>query len=126
MVVAAGTGDRKAHEATADEVDAVVDNINLIVQKSSAHSQITHGSQVIVIVFDRQFVGCNLLNDELVVGQVVIEGSNDVITVCKSIWVTSIFDKDIAFGIGIAGQVEPVTAETFAEMGAGQETVDES
>ena len=66
-----------------------------------------------------------MLHDELVVGQIFVEGANHPVAIIDKRWVAAVFVENIAFGIGITRDVEPVTAPVFAIMRRCQKAVND-
>ncbi len=118
-VVTAGAGDGQAHEAATDHVDAVVDDVVNVVEEAAAQGEITHGRQRTLVRFplSMQTVRRQLLHDELIVRQVFVEGADHIIPVGVGIGVTAFLGEQVALGIGIAGDIEPVPAPALAVVG---------
>ena len=126
MVVAASACHRQPLGATHDDVDAVVDDVRRAVEEATAERQEAQRGEVAVVlrILD-DLVGGELQAEELVVGQVVVEGLHHPVAIGVSIRIAAFFQEDIALRVGVAGDVEPVTAPAFAEGRRGEETVDE-
>ncbi len=60
-------------------------------------------------------IGGDLGDDEFIVGAIGVEAVDDPIAVSEAAFVIAILFKDIAFGVRVAGDIEPVAAPTFAE-----------
>ena len=54
---------------------------------------------------------------ELIVRHVIVEGFDDPVAVGVGVGVAAFFGEDVAFGVGVAGDIEPVSAPAFAVMG---------
>ena len=121
--MAAGAADRHGLEAAHRHVDAVVDDVRRVVEEAAAERQIAERRQRPLVVAERQPVGSQLLHDELVVGQVLVERPDHIIAVGVGIRISALFREDVTLGVGIAGDVEPVTAPAFAVARRGQQTV---
>ena len=123
MIVAARTRDREAHEAAADEVDAVVDDVVLIIEEAASERQESHRGEIARIVF-RDEVGGELRDDELIVGHVVVERADDPVAkrVCERVF--PLLLEDVALRVRVARDVEPVTAPAFAVARRGEQAVD--
>ena len=73
----------------------------------------------------RQQIGRQLLEDELVVGQVGVERPGHIVAIGEGIEQPPLFlQTDIFLGVGIAGDVEPMPAPALAVMGRGQQPLD--
>ncbi len=70
-----------------------------------------------------QQVAGNLLDHELVVGEVGVQGANHVIAIAEG--VQDVVIELMPGRLGKPGQVEPVAAPPLAVVGAGQQPVDE-
>ena len=85
---------------------------------------VTFGPKVFVLLFIAnsfaegvvgEFVAGDLLHHEFVVGLVLVEGANDVITITPHVGAFEVVGKTT--GVGVAGDVEPMLAPTFAVVG---------
>ena len=65
-----------------------------------------------------ELVGGDLLDDEPVVGQVVVERADDLVAVGVRVRVAALLLEDVALGVGVAGDVEPVPAPALAVVRA--------
>ena len=125
VIVAAGAGDGEAEEAAGDDVDAVVDDVVLLAEKTAAEGVEAHRGEGGLIVAERELVGGELFDDEAVEGEIGVEGADDVVAV-------GVREGEAAFGVadeialrvGVAGDVEPEAAPAFAVAGGGEEAVD--
>jgi hypothetical protein len=70
-----------------------------------------------------EFVAGDLFLDEAVVGLVGVQALDDVVAVAPDVWAGLVGLE--AFGVGIAGEVEPVARPAFAVLGRGQKLVDD-
>ncbi len=71
-----------------------------------------------------KLIGGELLADELIVGQVVVEGRDHVVAIGVGIRIAAVLGEDVALGVGVAGHVEPVPAPALAVGGRGQQAID--
>ncbi len=125
VVVAAGAGHRHRLEAAEGHVDAIVDDVGLVVEEAAAEGEEAHRREVARVVPAQRLIGGELGEDELVVGQVVVEGAHHPVAVGVAVGVAALFLEDVAFGIRIARDVQPVARPAFAEPRIGQEPVHE-
>ena len=65
-----------------------------------------------------------LLDDELVIRQIAIEGVDHPVAIAPGVGPTSVFLITVA--VGIACQVEPVSAPAFAIVRRGQQAIDQA
>ena len=109
-----------------DDVDAVVDDIRVVVEETPAEGQEAQRGEVAVVlrVLD-DLVGGQLQTQELVVGKVVVEGLHHPVAIGIGVRVAAFFLKDVTLRVGIAGDIEPVAAPAFAEGRRREETFDE-
>ena len=70
-----------------------------------------------------QEVAGELFHNETVVGKVVVEGLNDVVAIAPGVRIKVIFVH--AGGVGVAGDVEPMTSPAFAIVRRGKQAVDD-
>ena len=126
MVVAAGAGHRQALGAAHDDVDTVVDDVGGAVEETAAEREEAQRGEVAVVlrVLD-DLVGRDLQAEELVVGQVVVEGFHHPVAISVGVGIAAFFLEDVAFRVGVAGHVEPVAAPAFAEGRQGEQTIDQ-
>ena len=135
MVVAAGAGDRESEEGLRDDVDLVVDVADLLIDRVDRlvavfdHAEVAGAEGRLIELFrfiearGLQQIAGELFADELVVGDVGIEGADEVIAVAPSLR-----DGWIAFAamrVGVADEIHPVTGEVFAVARRGQQAVDD-
>ena len=134
VVVASSTANSQSEERPADGVDLFVDDVHLhfarIVfgEHLGSDYQEAGGDDAFESCLGRGIVGeqiaGELFADELVVGQVRVEGIDDVVSVSKRIGVAEVFVETIR--VGIACDIEPVSGPALSIGGAGEQSVDES
>lgn len=91
------------------------------------HGQEPQGGEAWVVPADAgQQVRRQLFADELVIRFIVIEGGDHVIAIGVGVRIPAGFTEDGPLRIRVAGNVQPVTAPTFAIVGASQKLIDES
>ena len=125
VVVAAGAGDRQSQQTAANDVDAVVDDLVLVQQEPPPDGQKAHGGQRTPIAAGRELIGRELVEDELVVTEIGIQRGDDVIAECVGVRIAAVLEEDVALGIGVAGNVQPVPSPALAVPGRGQQAVDQ-
>ena len=129
--MAAGTGQRDAHERAGNHVHLfVVDVVEhlgpvLLSQRLRSQRQESGGDDAAPVQLTRtpgrQQVAGNLLADELVVRQILVERFNDVIAIAPCIRVAVVFV--VAGGIGIARDVQPVASPLLAISRRGEQAI---
>ena len=129
MIVALETAHGGTEKGLADSIDHVI-QIDLTSLRGECHGRIprTHaqergGHQQLRIALDPrlslpQLIAGQLLDDELVVGFVFIEGTNDIITIAPGIGAFVIVG--IAACVSITRNVQPVLSPALTVMRAGQ------
>ena len=70
------------------------------------------------------FIRGELQAEELIVGQVLVECVHDPVAVSVGVRVAALFLEDVTFGVGVAGDIEPVTTPAFPEGWVCHEAVD--
>ena len=70
-----------------------------------------------------KLVAGELLANESIVGFVVVERADDIVAILPSVRLEAVALE--AVGLGEADQVEPVAGPLFAEVGRGQERIDQ-
>ncbi len=131
VVVAAGAGDRQAHQPPADHVDPVVDHVVEVAHEPAAQRQEAQGRQRglggrVGEIVPGQPVGRELLDDEPIVGRVAVERGDDVVAVGIGPVEVGVLEEDVALGIGVPGDVEPVPPPALAIPRRGQQAVDQA
>ena len=126
VIVATGAGDGEAQGAAGDDVDAVVDDVVGDAEEAAAAGDEPQGGEVGGIGRN-QLVSGELKQEESVVGQVGVEGVDDPVTVGGCVDEAGFFASvDVALGVGVAGDVEPMASPAFAVPGGVEQAVDES
>ena len=86
------------------------------IQAVVAGGNFLHGSRL------RNEISGDVLDDELIVGQVLIEGADDVVAIGGDLHeVIAVISRCV----GKTHQIEPVDGHSFTESGIGQELIDE-
>ena len=128
MVVALRAGEGQAEDGLTKGLHAVGVIVDEVLSGNRATLVGVHvvaletGRDQLAVVGVRHEVAGDLLRDEAVVGFVVVEGLDD--PVAPEPEVTAAVDGE-AVGVGVAGGIEPIEAHAFAEVGTGQQAVDE-
>ena len=132
VVVAAGAGDGEALEGFGDDVDLVVGPFDAVFEGVDGleavfdHAEVGEGEAGFVGVFGdsgRDEVAGEVFADELVVGDVVVEGADEVVAVAPG--VGSVGVAFGAVGFAVADDVHPAAGHAFAEFWGGEEAVDD-
>ena len=124
MVVTARARHRQPHRATRADVDAVVNDVVLVVDETATERQESQRGDWTVVVTKWQFIGGDLLNDELVIRQIFIERADDVIAIGVRIRKARFFvAADVTLGVRVTRHVEPMPRPTFAVLRRGEETI---
>ena len=125
VIVTTRAGEREAHGRLADQVDAVVDDVVLVVPETIAESKETHRRHL-AFVFEVEFVGGELAEEKLIVGQVFVERTDDPVAIGPGPEVTHVASVVVAtFRLGVLREVQPVTAPAFAIARRGEQAVDD-
>ena len=78
-----------------------------------------------MIVAARQQIGCELLDQKLIVGQILVQGLHNPIAVPVGERVVAILGEYVPFGVGIPGDVEPISPPTLAVVQRFQQPIDQ-
>ena len=125
VVVTARAGDGQAHQAAGDDVDAVVDDVVLVVEKTPAEGEEPERGERRLVLAQWQTVGGELLDDETVVGQVGVERADHVIAVRVRESVAALLVAgEVALRVGVARHIEPEASPALAVSGRGQQSID--
>ena len=135
VVVAARAGDGLGLEGLPEDVDLVVDEADLLVQGIGGQVAVVDEPPVgggedrlvqapLRIQAGLEQVARHVLPDEAVVGEVLVEGADQVVAV-------AIREGDLrvplgAVGVGVADDVHPVPRPALAEVGGGEQAVHEA
>ena len=122
VVVTSGAPRREAKEPAGNNVDAVVDDFVREKIVARTDRQKAKRGQRLGVIRVEQISG-ELLNDELIERQVFVEGADDVVAVSVGERVLRFAGIDVAFGVGVAGDVEPVTPPALAVRGRCKQTL---
>ena len=124
VIVASSTGDGQSHQASSDHIDLIVDGV-MVVAKLHSYGQETNCSERWIVVRKFQLVCRYLLQDESIEGDIAIESSDDVVAISVREWKCSKSNGRSAMSIGIASDVQPVSAPSFAITKRLEQTIDE-
>jgi hypothetical protein len=133
--VAPGAGDGEAEEGFAEDVDFRVAHlvadlfeiggaVALLAEAEEAAGD--GGFQVLAVggeALRGKAVAVDVFAEKGVVGEVLIEGADDVVAVAPGFVLVEI--ELVAAGFGEADEVEPVAGPAFAVSGGGEEAVDD-
>ena len=126
VVVAPRTTDGQPHHAAGHHVDAVVDNVVRIVQKTATQREESHRRQRPFVFAQLKPVGRQLLDQKTVNRQVVVEGVDDVIPVGVRVGEQPrLIAGEVALGVSVAGHVQPVPRPAFAKTRRGKQPIDQ-
>ena len=120
--MAAHTTQRHAEEGLADGVDLLVDNVHFqlphvgLGQHAGAQSKKARRGEGILA--SGQQIPRDLLDEKLIEGLVFVEGAHHIVAVTPGMTKRHVFVHPV--GICIPGEIQPVTAPTFAVMGRNQ------
>src|SRR5947209_3235886 len=114
MVVTTGAGDRQAHHAAANDIYPIVNDVVNVVHEPASECKVTEGGQRALVRVVGHQIGGDLLLEKLVVRQVFVKRADDVIAVRVRIGIVPVFLKDIALGVRVTGDVQPVPSPAFA------------
>ena len=133
MVVATGTAEREPEERLAEGVDAVVGPVGVVladvhrrvhllaqIPEAGAHDRTIAAGRVEPRI-GHQVAG-DLLADEAVVGEVVVEGVDNPVSIPPG--VRDLVVELVAAGLGEPDDIEPVAGEPLAEVGRGEQGID--
>ena len=124
MIVTTRARHGQCHCAAHQDVDAIIDDVWLVVEKAPAQRQEAERRQRTFVFAEIKLVGGNLLNEKLVVGQVFIESTDDIIAIGVRIGKAPfLIAGQITFGVGITRDIEPVPSPTFAVLRRRQQAI---
>jgi hypothetical protein len=132
VVVAAGTADRQAEEGPAHDVDLFIHDVQprlflvrlgqrlgIDHEEASGHDPPRRQADVIR---GRQQVARQLLDNELIVGRVAVEGIDDVIAIAPGVAHDGV--GVVGRGVRMADDVEPVPAEALSIVRRSEQAID--
>ena len=127
MVVAAGTVDGQAEKCLAGGGHNVIKLVVAVLQPVGR--LVIPKTQPVIASRNQavggrlgQFITGKLLNHELVIGLVVVEGLDHIVAVPPGVWLVAVSFKTV--GVGIANQIEPVPGPLLAIVRRGKQPVD--
>ena len=132
VIVASGTADTESEDAAADDVDLIGNDIHfeIFVHRLcglGTQREKARGNELAVPLLRRgcrnQITG-NLFCQETVIGQVIVDGADDIITVAPRVrkaWIAA--ETIIAIRFSVTRNIQPVPAPLFSEMRAAEEGV---
>ena len=128
MVVAAGAADAEPEEGLSDVIDDLVERVlpgeplrSLIPADLSGQEDRGRDEEAGRGVLSER-VADDLFLDEPVVGRVLIEGTDDVITVGPGVRPLGVHLEPVR--VGIPDDIEPVLAPSFSVAGGGEQPID--
>ena len=126
VVVAAGAGEREAHHASRHRVEPVVDDVVDVVDEAPADGEEAHRREVALFVSKHPIRG-ELEHEETIVGHVFVVGAHDPVAVDVGVDEAALLavGVDVAFRVGVAGDVQPVAAPSLSVVGRGEKPVDD-
>ncbi len=114
MIVTACAGNRQSHQPSPDQIDAVVNNVRLAIQKPPAQRKETECGERAFILAQSQLIRRDLLDYKLIKRKIFIQRANNVIAICVRIGIPPFLLKDITLCIRIPSHVQPVSSPTLA------------
>ena len=125
VIVAACTGDGECLRAAHDDINAVVDDVVRDAEKAAAEREEAHRGEI-RRVWRHNLICGDLQQQKAVVGHVRIQRLHDPVAVGGGMDpVLFLAGIDVAFGVGVARNVQPVAGLLFAVVRAREERVDE-
>ena len=140
VIVAAGAGQGQAHHRRAQHLHLVGHHVQPLGDEVlgpgpgavGSHAQESGSDQRFHLIRSQgielsvvyQLVARDLLQQESVVGFVVVEGSDDVVPVAVGMG-PQIVGMDLSFGVGVPGRIQPVSAPAFPVLRGIQQPVDQ-
>ena len=124
VVVTASTADGQGHRPSADDVDAIVDDVVDVVQKPPTKRQESQRRQVRGTFWFRKQIGRELPNQKLVVRHVLVQRADDPVAISERERIIAVLGEDITLRVGVPRHIEPVAPPTFAVLRRGEQAVD--
>ena len=127
VVVAAGAADGQAQQPTRDDIDLVVEFLLPRHPKSPPGERQESERRQIARIVARQPIRRQLLQEEPIVGQILVEGPHHPIAIGVGVGEPGLQIAprvDHPNRVRVARQVEPVASPPFPVMRAGEESID--
>ena len=124
MVVATAAGDGEPHQAAGHQIDSVVDDVVRVAQERAAHREEAERRQIAPRHRRLDPVGCELQGDELVVGQIALEGIDHPVAIGPRKGIPFVLFEGITHRVGVAGEVEPFSSPVLGVLPRGEEPID--
>ena len=114
VVVATSAAHGERQHPPRNRINAVVKGVVNVVLELPAAGQEPKTGQSLFVLAKVELIRGELLDKEFIVGQIVIERTNDVIAVGEGMG---------AVGTGVSSHIQPVTAPAFAVVPRGEQTI---
>ena len=126
VIVTAGAGHRQGKHPPGHHIDAVVNDIGLHPEKPAAQGKKAHRGEVTALAMPlrEQKIGSELPLDELIVGQVPVEGFHYPVAINPGVGEIELLPRiGIPLGVGIPCHIEPETGPSFAIVRRGEQLI---
>jgi len=128
MIMATSARHREPKQAARHGVDAIVDHVVNIVVEHPAERQKPERGQARRVHSRLDKISGELLLDKAIKRHILVEGANDVVAKCigeRPHPIVAVHEHAI-FGVGVAGNVEPMPAPALAVPRRSQQPIDDS
>ena len=122
VVVAARTRHRQPHESPGDDIDLIIQGV-MSRAEPLPHGQETQSRQGWILIRQPKGISCQLFHDKTIVGKILMEGIDDVITVGVGKGKSGETDRTPPMSVGIAGNVQPMPPPMLPILFGGQQIV---
>ena len=124
MIVTTRARDGEAHQATGDDVNTVINDFILPIQKRRPKARNPMAAKG--RLSSPKVIGSQLLNNKLIERQILIERAHYIIAVGVGIGIDSIATaKPVAARIRVSRHIQPMPRPAFTVMRRGQQTVNQ-
>ena len=123
MVMAPCTGHGQAHEPARHHINTIINDVMSVVDKVAADGDETQRCHVGWRFQIVQLIRRQLFHDKPVIGSILIECSDDIITISKCPWKLRLFKENITLVVSIPGHVHPVPSPVFSVARRGHEAI---
>src|SRR5207249_8582235 len=98
-------------------------DVRLIVQKAPAQREKAQGGERPLVLAEVELVGGELFNNKPVERQILVERADNVVAVRVGVGVAAFLLENVALGVGVTGDIEPVPSPTLAVAGRTEQAV---
>ena len=125
MIVAARAGECQPHQATCDDIDSIVEDLVRKKVEARADVEKAERGQRSGTRLPIDEVRGDLSHDEAIEGHVLVERTRHPVAVSPRERILALTGINVALGVSVARDVEPVSPPPLAVLGSLEQSVDD-